>query len=57
MRHQNVDSRITSLSAPLSDDEWAKVFRGEANIFEDFGPWRIYSSLFCTFGLEDYYRG
>lgn len=31
--------------------------QGKASIFEDFGPWRIYNSLFCTFGLDDSIRG
>ena len=57
MRHQPISSRITSLSSPLSDDEWRKVFEGKADIFEHFGPWRVYSSLFCTFGIEDRIRG
>ena len=33
------------------------MMQGKASIFEDFGPWRIYSSLFCTFGLDDSIRG
>lgn len=57
MRHKPVESRITTLSAPLSDEEWHRVMQGKASIFEDFGPWRIYSSLFCTFGLDDSIRG
>lgn len=57
MRHCPVVSRITTLSAPLSDEEWKKVIQGKADIFEHFGPWRVYSSLFCTFGLENNIRG
>lgn len=57
MRHKPVSSRITTLSAPLTEEEWHRVMKGSASIFEDFGPWRIYNSLFCTFGLDDAIRG
>ena len=57
MRHKPVESRITTLSAPLSENEWRNVFEGKADIFENFGPWRVYSSLFSTFGIEDRIRG
>jgi hypothetical protein len=30
---------------------------GKASIFENFGPWRVYSSLFCIFGVDDSIRG
>lgn len=33
------------------------MLQGKASIFEHFGPWRIYSSLFCTFGIDDRIRG
>ena len=57
MRHDPLNSRITTNSPPLTDLELKLVLAGLKSIFEDFPPWRIYNTLFCEAGVDDSVRG
>ena len=50
-------SKFTELSQPLTPEEWLQIVEGKKNIFENFGPWRIFNSLFHDQGIEDSIRG
>ena len=49
--------RITELSKTLSQEEWQSVIERKTSMFDDYGPWRIYNSLFYEKGIKDEIRG
>ena len=57
VRHDPLQSRITTNSPPLTDLELKSILAGKKSIFEDFPPWRIYNTLFCESGIDDVIRG
>ena len=57
MRHDPLNSRITTNSPPLTDSELQSVLEGRMSIFDDFPPWRVYNTLFSESGVDDSVRG